>query len=113
MDIKRCPPGGGDPPKRADGLSRAATAGIVTRFPESRFAVRPEPSIATGIHGWSVLSLSTLRRVQWYADESRARRRLDEATRRWSPFSCTPDCPWCAPLAELQSDLRVIAGEAS
>ena len=113
MDTKENPPRA-RPLGRADSESHErATDRIVTRFSVPRFAVRPAPSVATGIPGWSVLSLVTSRRVRWYADESRARRRLDETTRRWCPCSCTADCPWCAPLAELQSDLRVIAGEAS
>ena len=79
---------------RVDGLSHGrATDRIVTRFSVPRFAVRSAPSIATGIPGWSVFSRVTSRRVRWYADESRARRRLDEAARRWRPCSCTPDCP--------------------
>ena len=37
MDIKRCPPGGGDPPKRADGLSHGrATPRVVTPFRGAR-----------------------------------------------------------------------------
>ena len=103
MDIKRGPPGGGDPPGRPDGLSHGrATPRIVTPFRGARgvsFVLQPERSIpaAGSIDGWSVRSRRISRRVRWFADESRARRYLAEAIERWRPCGC----PWSmVPLRE-------------
>ena len=103
MDIKRGPPGGGDPPGWPDVPSHGrATARIVTPFRRARgvpFTVQPERCIpaAGNIDGWSVRSRRTSQRVRWFADESRARRYLAEAIERWRRCGC----PWCmVPLRE-------------